>query len=70
MIDAGAEGLLCVFNDDRHAAHAEALRLPGRFSRAVDVSDGRALSLRGNRISVQVPPEDVRVFHLSAGGMP
>jgi beta-galactosidase len=70
LIDAGAEGLLCVFNDDRHAAGADVVRLPAHFSHAVDVTDGRTLSLRGNRISVQVPPEDVRVFHLSAGGVP
>lgn len=65
MIRSGTEALLCVFNNSRSRTHEETIGIPGGFTRARDVHAGHAIRMRGSRLRVRVPPEDVRVLHLS-----
>jgi beta-galactosidase len=67
LIDAGNEGLLCVFNNSRFETCEERLTIPEKFKAAVDIYEGKRVPIDNNRIQIQVPPEEVCILHLCQG---
>ena len=65
LIEGDGESLLAVFNNSRTQRLADRITLPPGFARAVDVHRDEPVLLDGGAISLEVDPEDVRVFHLS-----
>ncbi len=64
LIDAGDEGLLCVFNNSRTETYEENLTIPEKFKGAVDVYEGKRIPVNKNQIHIRVPPEDIGILHL------
>jgi hypothetical protein len=65
-MDSGDKALLAVFNDSRHETHKEQIRLPKSYARAYDVYDRREVRIEDQSLQVEVEPESVCIFLVTA----
>ncbi len=59
------EALLAVFNDSRTLRQSDRISIPPEYHRAVDIYNNQPAVMEDGNISLEVDPEDVKVFHLT-----
>jgi hypothetical protein len=65
-IGSGDKSLLAVFNDSRHETHKEQIRLPKLCAKAYNVYDRREVRIEDQSLQVEVQPESVCIFLVTA----